>query len=72
MISMSQALSMLQAVPKVVAALPEFGSLWSRIVSTFTDGAQQADLQAAYTHAISDAENAHTQLQDIVSRHSGG
>lgn len=71
MILITQALALLQAAPKVVAALPEFKSLWDRIVGTFTDPGEQADLQAAYEHAISDAGNAHTQLQDIVRRHGG-
>jgi hypothetical protein len=71
MISMTAALALLQAAPKVIAALPEFASLWQRITGTFSDPAQQADLQAAYAAAISEAEQSHNTLQDIVRRHGG-
>lgn len=71
-LTVATALQFLQAAPKVIAALPEFKTMWDRVVDSFDDKAEQADLKVAYDNAISDAEHAHTNLQDIVRRHSGG
>lgn len=71
LLSVASALSLLNAAPKVLAALPEFKALWDRIISSFDDDNSQEVLKNAYEVAMSDAENAHTQLQDIVRRHGG-
>jgi ABC-type transporter Mla subunit MlaD len=68
-ITMGLALQLLQAVPKVVAAAPDFKRVFDSIVATFS-GAEQDDLKAAYDAAISDAADAHQDLQEIVDRNS--
>jgi hypothetical protein len=71
-LTVASAIAILQAVPQVVAALPEFKTLWDRIVDSFDGEATQADLQAAYEAAIAGAANQHQTFQDIVARHGGG
>lgn len=63
-------LSLLQAVPQAVAAAPDFKHLWDQAVATFHGHPAQADLKAAYDAAISDAADAHDDLQEIVARHT--
>lgn len=70
MVSVAWALGLLQVVPKVVAAAPEFKRLWDQLVNTFDKDADQQDLKDAYTAAIDDAADAHMDLQEIVARHS--
>lgn len=70
MIGVAWALGLLQAVPKVVAAAPDFKHLWDQLVDTFDGNADQQDLKDAYDAAISDAADAHEDLQDIVARHT--
>jgi hypothetical protein len=69
MLGMAWALKLLQAVPQVVAAAPDFKHLWDELVGTFKPHEQQ-DLKDAYTAAISDAADAHQDLQEIVARHT--
>lgn len=69
MLSVSWALKLLQIVPKAIAAAPEFKHLWDQLVHTFDGNASQQDLKAAYEAAISDAADAHEDLQEIVARH---
>lgn len=71
MITVAAALAILQAVPQVIAALPEFKALWDRIVGSFDSETTQADLKAAYDMAIRDAGVQHNAFQDIVRRHGG-
>ena len=68
-ITLASALSFLPVVGPVVAALPEFKKLWDEIVSTF-DGSDQQTLQQAYDLAISEAADAHQDLQDLVAQHT--
>lgn len=70
MLSVAWGLQLLQAVPKVVAAAPDFKRLFDQFVGTFKSSADQQDLKDAYAAAISDAADAHEDLQDIVARHS--
>ena len=72
MIGVSWALDLLQAVPQVVAAAPDFKNLWDQLVGSFDKDADQQDLKDAYAAAISDAADAHADLQEIVARHSSG
>lgn len=71
MLGVTWALELLQAVPKVVAAAPDFKRLWDQLVGTFAGAATQQDLKDAYIAAISDAADAHEDLQEIVARHGG-
>lgn len=64
-------LQLLQVVPKVVAAAPEFKRLFDQFVATFENDATQADLKAAYDAAISDAADANMDLEEIIARHGG-
>lgn len=70
-LTVAGAIAILEAVPQVVAALPEFKSLWDRIVGSFSDKSSQDDLKTAYEAAIDDAQDQHAKFQEIVSRHSG-
>lgn len=70
MLGISWALGLLQAVPKVVAAAPQFKHIWDQLVETFHGDPAQQDLKDAYAAAISDAADAHTDLQEIVARNS--
>jgi ABC-type transporter Mla subunit MlaD len=70
MLGITWALGLLQAVPKVVAAAPDFKKLWDQLVDTFDGEASQQELKDAYAAAISDAADAHEDLQEIVARHS--
>jgi len=70
-LSISWALGLLQAVPQAVAAAPDFKKLWDQLVATFDGKPEQQDLKDAYEAAISDAADAHADLQEIVARHGG-
>ncbi len=70
MISIAWALQLLQAVPQVVAAAPDFKKLWDQLVNTFDGDASQDELKAAYEAAISDAKDAHDVLDEIVRRNT--
>ena len=70
MVSAGMLLGLLQAVPKVVAAAPDFKRVWDQMVDTFDGKAEQSDLKDAYAAAISDAADAHADLQEIVARNS--
>ncbi|WJY18666.1 hypothetical protein QQS45_13855 [Alteriqipengyuania flavescens] len=61
-------LALVGRVGPIVAAAPEFRKLIEEIIATFTDERDQAELQLAYEHAISDAREAHEQLQTIIAR----
>jgi hypothetical protein len=52
-----------------VAAAPDFKQLWDELVHTFHGHPAQQDLKDAYAAAISDAADAHQDLQEIVARH---
>jgi hypothetical protein len=71
MLGIEWALGLLQAVPKVVAAAPEFKHLWDQLVDTFAGHPAQQDLKDAYAAAVSEAADAHDDLQEIVARHGG-
>lgn len=68
--SVGMALDLLKAVPKIAAVAPAFKSAWDNLVGTFDKAADQQDLKDAYEAAISDAADAHQDLQDIAARHS--
>lgn len=70
LLSVGTLLQLLQAVPKAVAAEAEFKRVWGDIVAAFDGHRSQAELQAAYDAAISDAADAHQDLQEIVARNS--
>ena len=70
MIGVSWALQLLQALPQAVAAAPSFKALWDQLVDTFDGKPEQQDLKDAYAAAISDAADAHADLQEIVARHT--
>jgi ABC-type transporter Mla subunit MlaD len=63
-------LQLLQAVPQAVAAAPDFKRLWDQAVATFHGHPAQQDLKDAYAAAVSDAADAHQDLQEIVARHT--
>lgn len=67
MFTIALALELLQAVPKVVAAAPQFLKVWGQLVDTFDKDTDQQTLKDAYALAISDAADAHQDLQDIVA-----
>lgn len=56
-------LKLLPAVGPVIAALPEFKSLWDTVASTF-DEKDQATLQSAYIDLIEDNMLGHKRLQE--------
>lgn len=68
MIDVKWALGLLQAVPKVVAAAPQFIKLWDQLVTTFDPGTDQATLKEAYDLAMSDAADANQDLIELVAR----
>jgi ABC-type transporter Mla subunit MlaD len=70
MITIAWALQLLQAVPQVVAAAPNFKRLWDELVHTFHGNPAQQDLKDAYAAAISDAADANADLQEIIARHT--
>lgn len=70
MFTVALALELLQAVPKVVAAAPSFKKIWDQIVGVFDKDTDQDTLKEAYDLAISDAADAHTDLQDLVARNT--
>jgi ABC-type transporter Mla subunit MlaD len=70
MLGISWALELLQAVPKVVAAAPQFVKIWDQLVDTFDKDTDQQTLKDAYALAISDAADAHSDLQDLVAANS--
>lgn len=62
-------LKLLQIVPQVTLALPEFKALWDQ----FRGGLKPADQETAkraYELAISEAADAHEDLQDLVAQHT--
>ena len=63
-------LKLLQVVPQVAAAAPAFKELFDQFVGTFDKDADQQELKDAYEIAISDAADAHEDLQAIVDRNS--
>lgn len=69
MVGIAWALQLLQVVPKVVAAAPDFKHLWDQLVATFDGHQSQQDLKDAYTAAVSDAADADMDLQEIIARH---
>ena len=69
LLNIAWGLKLLQAVPKVVAAAPAFKELFDQFVGTFKSDDQQ-ELKDAYAAAISDAADAHADLQEIVDRNS--
>lgn len=63
-------LRLLPKVGPIIAAAPEFKKLVEELIATLTTEREQAELQYAYELAISNAEEAHNQLQAIVARNS--
>lgn len=62
MISFASILRLLPAVGPVVAALPEFKSVFDQIVSTF-HGTEQAALKETYAALIAENDAGHARLQ---------
>lgn len=60
-------LALLPKVGPLVAALPEFRRLIEEITATLGDKRDQAELQRAYELALSDADDAHADLQALVA-----
>lgn len=67
---LSTVLSVLPTVGPLIAAAPEFKRLIEEIIGTFDRERDQAELKAAYELALSDAADAHSDLQAIVARNS--
>lgn len=63
-------LNLLPKVGPIIAAAPEFKALVEELIETFASDRDQAELQAAYEQAISNADDAHEKLQQIVARNS--
>lgn len=70
MLTVSWALQLLQAIPKVAAAAPEFKHLYDQLVNSFDKSSDQQTLRDAYELALSDAADAHVDLQDLVTQNS--
>lgn len=70
MLNVAWALSLLKVVPQVVAAAPEFKRLYDQLVASFDKDADQETLQRAYDLALSDAEDAHDDLDELVRANS--
>lgn len=68
---LSVILALLPKVGPVIASLPEFANLVSRIGSTLSSTDQQT-LQAAYELAKRDSNEAHADLQALVKEKLGG
>lgn len=68
MVSIAWALSLLQVVPKAVAAAPDFKRLYDQLVETFDGHTSQQELKDAYAAATSDAADADADLQEIIER----
>lgn len=62
-------LKLLPKVGPIIAAAPEFKRLIEEIMATFGER-DQAELQQAYEAAVTDAADAHADLQAIVARNS--
>ena len=62
MFSFASILRLLPAVGPVVAALPEFKSVFDQIVSTF-HGTEQAALKETYADLIAQNDEGHARLQ---------
>jgi len=69
-ISLSSLLGLLPVVGPVIAAAPQFKALWDEAVSTFAHPADQDTLKSAYDVAVSGADDAHQQLQELIAQHS--
>ncbi len=67
MITVAWALQLLQAVPKAAAAAPQFKALWDQLIATFDKKADQQTLKDAYPLALSDAADAHSDLQALIA-----
>ncbi len=63
-------LALLPKVPSIVASLPEFLALIEHAKSTLSE-TDQAKLQAAYTLAMQDSDEAHDELAALVASHLG-
>ena len=68
-INLSSMLGLLPVVGPIIAALPQFKTLWDEVAATFDGHADQETLKTAYATAISGADDAHEQLQVIVAEH---
>lgn len=66
MFKLLDVLKFLPAVGPVVAALPEFKSIWDQIVGTFGEK-DQATLKEAYADAIADNDEGHARLQEKLA-----
>lgn len=69
MITIAWALALLEVVPKLTIALPEFKKLWDELIVTFSKSTDQQTLQQAYDLALSDAADAHADLQTLIAEH---
>ena len=63
MFNLTSILKLLPVVGPVVAALPEFKSVFDQIVGTFGEH-DQATLKAAYADIMADNDEGHRRLQD--------
>ncbi|MGB7407137.1 MAG: hypothetical protein WA908_01410 [Pontixanthobacter sp.] len=63
-------LNLLPKVGPIIAAAPEFKALIEQILASFDSDADQETLKEAYRLAVSNAREAHTELQAIVAQHS--
>lgn len=61
-------MKLLPAIGPVIAALPEFKALFSEIVATFAVR-DQDELKRAYAMALDRANEAHDDLQALVSKY---
>lgn len=71
MVKIDTILKALSVVPAVTAALPEFKRLFDQLVATFDRDQDQETLRKAYDLAISDADDAHNDLQALIRERTG-
>lgn len=69
-INLATLLGVLPTVGPVIAAAPAFAQLFTEAIGALKHPQDQDVAKQAYDLAISDARTAHTELQDLVARHS--